>query len=60
MLPFVHVVRVDRTLADQPINTPLAPIANILDLDGWDFSVDSRHAPIIREPEKFAKSSVRN
>ena len=49
MLPLVDVVRGDRSLANQPVDAPFAPIANILDLYSRDISTDSGHILMIRE-----------
>ena len=49
MLPLVDVVRGDRSLTNQPVDTPFAPITNVLDFSGGDISADAGHILMIRE-----------
>jgi hypothetical protein len=49
MLPLVDVVRSDWLLADKPIETTLASIANIFDFYSRDLVADSGHTLMIGE-----------
>jgi hypothetical protein len=55
MLPFVHVVRGNRLLADQPVDAPLAAVAQVFDLDGGNVTANAGHAPMISEAGAMSK-----
>ena len=47
MLPLVDIVRSDRLLADQAVDTAFASITDVFDFYGRDFVANSGHVPII-------------
>ena len=49
MLPLVDVVRGDRSLANQPVDTLLTSITEVFVFYSRDIVADSGHAPMIRE-----------
>ena len=49
MLPLVDIVRAYRLLANQAVDTTLAPITNVLNFYGMDLATDSGHALMIWE-----------
>jgi hypothetical protein len=49
MPPLVDVVGGDRLLADQAVDTALAPITDVFDFHGGDIVTDSGHALMIGE-----------
>jgi hypothetical protein len=49
MPPLVDVVGGDGLLADETVDTVLAPITDVFDFHGGDLVTDSGHAPMIGE-----------
>ena len=49
MLPLVDIVRGDRSLGNQPVDTSLTAITNVLDFHGRDILSDAGHILMIRE-----------
>ena len=47
VLPFVDIVRCNRSFADKSVDTPLASITDVFDFYGRDFVADSRHPLMI-------------